>query len=117
MSIAVNVEARIQSVSVSDDSITAHFADGRTISVPLAWSWRLSEANSEQRSAADPEYAGLSSTKTSAPREFSTAFPPDARCIPVAFSSLFSLDYIQQYSYYPTTKYTHRHLYNTDCTY
>ena len=50
MSIAVNVEARIQSVSVTDDSITAHLADGRTISVPLAWSWRLSEANPEQRS-------------------------------------------------------------------
>ena len=50
MSIAVNVEARIQSVSVTDDSITARLADGRTISVPLAWSWRLSEANPEQRS-------------------------------------------------------------------
>ena len=50
MSIAVNLEARIQSVSVSDDNITAHLADGRTISVPLAWSWRLSEATPEQRS-------------------------------------------------------------------
>src|SRR5687768_16958936 len=29
--------------------ITAHLADGRTISVPLAWSWRLSEARPEQR--------------------------------------------------------------------
>ena len=50
MSIAVNLEARIQSVSVSDDNITAHLADGRTISVPLAWSWRLSKASPEQRS-------------------------------------------------------------------
>ena len=50
MSIAVNVEARIQSVSVTDDSITAGLADGRTISVPLAWSWRLSEASPERRS-------------------------------------------------------------------
>ena len=29
--------------------ITAHLADGRTISVPLAWSWRLSDARPDQR--------------------------------------------------------------------
>lgn len=28
---------------------SAHLYDGRTISVPLAWSWRLSEATHEQR--------------------------------------------------------------------
>jgi hypothetical protein len=50
MSTARNVEPRIQSVSVSDDFISAHLFDGRTISVPLAWSWRLSEATREQRS-------------------------------------------------------------------
>jgi hypothetical protein len=50
MSIAVNVEARIQTVSVTEDTITAHLVDGRTISVLLAWSWRLSEAPPEQRS-------------------------------------------------------------------
>src|ERR1700690_3502474 len=49
MSIAANVEARIQTVSVTDDTITAQLADGRTISVPLVWSWRLSEATPEQR--------------------------------------------------------------------
>jgi hypothetical protein len=49
MSIAVNVDARIQTVSVTEDTITAHLVDGRTISVPLAWSWRLSEATPEQR--------------------------------------------------------------------
>ena len=49
MSTAVNVEARVQSVSVTDDTISAHLVDGRTISVPLAWSWRLSEATPEQR--------------------------------------------------------------------
>jgi hypothetical protein len=49
MSIAVNLEARIQNVSVTEDTITAHLVDGRTISVPLAWSWRLSEATPEQR--------------------------------------------------------------------
>jgi hypothetical protein len=50
MSIAVNVEARIESVTVTDDTISAQLVDGRTISVPLVWSWRLSEATPEQRS-------------------------------------------------------------------
>ena len=50
MSIAVNPVARIESVTVTDDTISAHLVDGRTISVPLAWSWRLSEATPEQRS-------------------------------------------------------------------
>ena len=50
MSTAPNVEPRIQSLSVSDDLISAQLFDGRTISVPLAWSWRLSEATPEQRS-------------------------------------------------------------------
>jgi Protein of unknown function (DUF2442) len=49
MNIAANVDARIQTVSVTEDSITAQLVDGRTISVPLAWSWRLSEATPEQR--------------------------------------------------------------------
>lgn len=41
--------ARAQSVVVSDELITAHLRDGRRISVPLAWSWRLSEATPDQR--------------------------------------------------------------------
>lgn len=49
MSTAVNVESRIARVEVSDDTITAHLVDGRVISVPLAWSWRLSEATPAQR--------------------------------------------------------------------
>lgn len=49
MSTAINVDARIQTVTVDDDSISAQLVDGRTISVPLAWSWRLSEATPEQR--------------------------------------------------------------------
>jgi hypothetical protein len=32
------------------DTISAQLLDGRTTSVPLAWSWRLSEATPEQRS-------------------------------------------------------------------
>lgn len=43
------VEPRLLSVQVTDDEIIAHLVDGRTISVPLVWSWRLTEATSEQR--------------------------------------------------------------------
>ena len=42
-------DPRVRKVEVSDELITAHLADGRTISVPLAWSWRLSEARPDQR--------------------------------------------------------------------
>lgn len=42
-------DPRVRKVEVTDDLITAHLADGRTISVPLAWSWRLSEAPREDR--------------------------------------------------------------------
>ncbi len=40
---------RIVGLRVTNDSIVAQLADGRTISVPLAWSWRLSEATVAQR--------------------------------------------------------------------
>jgi len=36
-------------VKVTSRFITAHLNDGRTISVPLSWSWRLSEATPAQR--------------------------------------------------------------------
>ena len=49
MNTAVSVENRIDHVEVTDDTITAYLVDGRVISVPLAWSWRLSEATSAQR--------------------------------------------------------------------
>ncbi len=42
-------EVRIKDISVTEDTITAQLMDGRTISVPLAWSWRLSEATPKQR--------------------------------------------------------------------
>ena len=42
-------DPRVRAVEVTDDLITAHLVDGRTISVPLAWSWRLSDATPEQR--------------------------------------------------------------------
>jgi Protein of unknown function (DUF2442) len=49
MSTVVSAEASIARVEVSEDTITAHLADGRVISVPLAWSWRLSDATPAQR--------------------------------------------------------------------
>lgn len=50
MSIVINVEPRLVEISVDEDAITARLTDGRVVSVPLAWSWRLSEATIAQRS-------------------------------------------------------------------
>jgi hypothetical protein len=36
-------------VRVTEEEIVVRLLDGRTISVPLAWSWRLSDATQEQR--------------------------------------------------------------------
>lgn len=49
MSTVANNEPRIASLKVTKDEIIAHLVDGRTISVPLAWSWRLSDASPSQR--------------------------------------------------------------------
>ena len=51
MSTAARLESdpRAVAVEVTDDVISARLADGRTISVPLAWSWRLADATPEQR--------------------------------------------------------------------
>jgi hypothetical protein len=50
MSIAASVfEARLLAVRVTEDEIIANLVDGRTISVPLVWSWRLSDATPDQR--------------------------------------------------------------------
>ena len=45
----VKHEPRISTIEVSDEIITAHLTDGRVISVPLVWSWRLANATPEQR--------------------------------------------------------------------
>ena len=42
-------DPRVRAVEITEDLITAHLADGRTISVPLAWSWRLAQATPAQR--------------------------------------------------------------------
>ena len=49
MNTAVLTEPKIERVEVSDETITAHLVDARVISVPLAWSWRLSDATPAQR--------------------------------------------------------------------
>lgn len=49
MNTVVKLDTRIKNIDVTDDSIVAHLMDGRTISVPLVWSWRLMEATSKQR--------------------------------------------------------------------
>ena len=49
MSIAISSEPAILAALISEDTLTAQLADGRTISVPLSWSWRLSEATPGQR--------------------------------------------------------------------
>ena len=49
MNIVNNIEPRIKAIRISQELITADLVDGRTISVPLAWSWRLSDATLEQR--------------------------------------------------------------------
>jgi len=42
-------EPRLLAAEITEDEIIAHLVDGRTISVPLIWSWRLADANEEQR--------------------------------------------------------------------
>jgi hypothetical protein len=49
MNTAANNEPRIASVAVTDDEIVATLVDGRRISVPVVWSWRLASATPEQR--------------------------------------------------------------------
>jgi uncharacterized protein DUF2442 len=47
--VAAVVEPRIADLRVTGSEITAYLVDGRSVSVPLAWSWRLSEATPVQR--------------------------------------------------------------------
>ena len=49
MNIVVNTEPRIRDIKVTANMISAYLVDGRIVSVPLAWSWRLSEATPAQR--------------------------------------------------------------------
>ena len=50
MNTAAGNEPRIVTLEVTEDTIVAQLADGRTVIVPLAWSWRLADATPAQRS-------------------------------------------------------------------
>ena len=50
MNTAASNEPRIVKLEVTEDAIIAQLADGRSVSVPLAWSWRLANATPAQRS-------------------------------------------------------------------
>lgn len=50
MSTVVNIDPRIKNIKMTNETITAYLEDGRIISIPLTWSWRLTEATKEQRS-------------------------------------------------------------------
>jgi len=49
MNTVVKLDTRIKDIEITEDTIIAHLMDGRTIGVPLVWSWRLTEATPEQR--------------------------------------------------------------------
>lgn len=42
-------EPRIRTVEVTENAIVVDLHDGRSVSVPLWWSWRLERATPEQR--------------------------------------------------------------------
>jgi hypothetical protein len=43
------MEPRLRGIEITDDEIIAQRVGGRSISVPLIWSWRLSEATPAHR--------------------------------------------------------------------
>jgi hypothetical protein len=49
MNTVASSEPRIADLKVTAEAIVADLTDGRTISVPLAWSWRLANATPAQR--------------------------------------------------------------------
>lgn len=58
MNTAASHDPRITSIEATEDMITAQLADGRSVSAPLTWSWRLSEATPEQRANVELMGAG-----------------------------------------------------------
>lgn len=51
---------RISDVEVSEEEITFELTDGRVVSVPLSWSWRLEEATPEERQNFEVSPSGYS---------------------------------------------------------
>ena len=48
-SFAVETNPRAVDIAITDDELIAHLADGRTVSVPLAWFPRLLHASADER--------------------------------------------------------------------
>lgn len=48
----------LDSVTVSRSEITAHLKDGRVVSVPIDWSWRLANASPTERSLVEVSPSG-----------------------------------------------------------
>ena len=74
-------EARAQRISVTDDALVVELADGRTITVPLAWCPRLRTERMRNDHAGGllataKEFTGRISTRISASTDFSAG---DAR--------------------------------------
>jgi hypothetical protein len=49
MNTVVTPRMMIKAVHLTNETITADLMDGRNISVPLEWSWRLAQATPEQQ--------------------------------------------------------------------
>ena len=64
MSAEISASMQFTHVACSDDALTVDLADGRRISVPLAWFPRLLHATQAQR---------LAHARTNTPRRLSTA--------------------------------------------
>jgi len=48
--LAIEMKASIQNVELTEDSLVVDLADGRTVSVPIAWYPRLMHGTREERS-------------------------------------------------------------------
>ena len=57
--LAVEIDPRVEDVSVTEDHLQVALRDGRIISAPLAWFPKLAQANGEERAAWEPAAAGL----------------------------------------------------------
>lgn len=47
--VAQATKPKIKNVHIDEYSLAVELNDGRTVSVPLVWSWRLSDATPQQR--------------------------------------------------------------------
>ena len=56
---AVEIDARVADVTVSDVELEVRLKDGRTVKAPLHWFPRLASASAEARRTWEPSAAGL----------------------------------------------------------